>query len=153
MIELLYQPIYVCENDVIQSPPGVFLPYGTCQEYWSASADWMREQSFKIAYGYVGAIVATMVGNMLLFYGFIIASERLNKRIRDAAFAALVRQEVSFFDLHPVADLTSRLEDDAALLKSFSGEPIRTIAMYTACIVVGLIVSFIFMWPFALIML
>ena len=153
MVELLYNPIYVCKDDVIQSPPGLSLPHDTCQEYWNASADWMREMSFKIAYAYVGAIVAAMVGNMLLFYGFNVASERMNKRVRDSVFAALVRQEVSFFDLHPVADLTSRLEDDAALLKAFSGEPIRTIAMTTACVVVGLIVSFIFMWPFALIML
>ena len=153
MVELLYKPIYVCQNDMIQSPPGVNLPYDTCQEYWNASADSMREMSFTIAYGYVGAIVAALVGNMLLFYGFNIASERMNKRVRDAVFAALVRQEVSFFDLHPVADLTSRLEDDTALLKAFSGEPIRTIATNTASVAVGLIVSFIFMWPFALVML
>jgi ATP-binding cassette subfamily B (MDR/TAP) protein 1 len=90
---------------------------------------------------------------MLLFHGFNIASERMNKRVRDAAFAALVRQEVTYFDLHPVADLASRLEDDAALLKAFSGEPIRTIVMNTASVVVGLIVSLIFMWPFALVAL
>ena len=144
MIELLYRPIYVCENDIIQWPPGVSLPYDTCQDYWNASADSMREMSFKVAYGYIGTIAAAMIGNMLLFYGF---------NIRDAAFASLVRQEVTYFDLHPVADLTSRLEDDAALLKAFSGEPIRTMIMNMACVVVGLIVSLIFMWPFALVTL
>ena len=153
MIELLYKPIYVCENDVIQLPPGVSLPFETCQEYWNASADSMREMSFKVAYGYIGTIAAAMIGNMLLFYGFNIASERMNKRVRDAAFASLVRQEVTYFDLLPVADLTSRLEDDAALLKAFSGEPIRTMIMNTACVFVGLIVSLVFMWPFALVTL
>lgn len=153
MIELLYKPIYVCENDVIQVLQGVSLTYDTCQEYWDASADSMRETSFRVAFGYIGTIAAAMIGNMLLFHGFNIASERMNKRVRDAAFASLVRQEVTFFDLHPVADLASRLEDDAALLKAFSGEPIRTIVMNTASVVVGLIVSLIYMWPFALIAL
>ncbi|KAI2496397.1 ABC transporter [Fragilaria crotonensis] len=129
------------------------LPYATCQEYWNASADSMRDMSFKVAFGYIGTIAAAMIGNMLLFYGFNMASERMNKRVRDAAFASLVRQEVTYFDLHPVADLTSRLEDDAALLKAFCGEPIRTIVMNIASVVVGLIVSLIFMWPFALVTL
>lgn len=153
MIDLLYTPIYVCENGIIQSPPGVSLPYYTCQEYWDASADWMRSQSFMISYGYLGAVAATLFGTMLLFYGFNIASERMNKRVRDTAFQALTRQEVGFFDLHPTGVLTSRLADDAALLHSFSGEPIRTLVMNTASVLVGLIVSFVFMWPFALITL
>jgi ATP-binding cassette, subfamily B (MDR/TAP), member 1 len=153
MIDLLYTPIYVCENGIIQSPPGVSFPYDTCQEYWDASADSMRSNSFMISYGYLGTIGAALVGTMLLYYGFNIASERMNKRVRDAAFKALTRQEVGYFDMHPTAVLTSRLADDAALLHSFSGEPIRTIVMNTASVLVGLIVAFVFMWPFALITL
>ena len=113
----------------------------------------MRETSFKVAYGCLGIIAMSIIGNMLLFYGFNVASERMNKRVRDAAFESLVRQEVGYFDLHPVAVLTSRLSDDAALLHSFSGEPIRTLLMNLASVLVGLVVSFYFMWPFALLTL
>ena len=43
----------------------------------------------------------------------------MNKRVRDAAFNALIRQEVGFFDLRPVGVITSQIQDDAALIHSF----------------------------------
>jgi ABC-type multidrug transport system fused ATPase/permease subunit len=49
--------------------------------------------------------------------------------------------------------ITSQLEDDAAMLHSFSGEPIRTLAMSLSSVFVGVVVSFFFMWPFALLCL
>ena len=144
-IELLYTPIFPCVD-----PPD---EEGFCQNYYDSEAESMRETSFKVAYGCLGIIAMSIIGNMLLFYGFNVASERMNKRVRDAAFESLVRQEVGYFDLHPVAVLTSRLSDDAALLHSFSGEPIRTLLMNLASVLVGLVVSFYFMWPFALLTL
>lgn len=105
----------------------------------------------------------------------------MNKRVRDAAFNALIRQEVGFFDLRPVGVITSQIQDDAALIHSFryvfppqnrssklsifimdvnltlqflkSGEPIRTLVMNASSVAVGLVVSFFFMWPFALLTL
>jgi len=79
----------------------------------------MKQLSFKITYGCIGVIVASLIGNILLFYGFGTASERMNKRVRDAAFNALIRQEVGFFDLRPVGVITSQIQDDAALIHSF----------------------------------
>lgn len=151
-IELLYTPIFPCQDGIVISPFTVD-NFTSCQEYWDSEADSMRDQSFLITYGCIGTIAATMIGNMLLFYGFNIAAERMNKRVRDDAFQSLVRQEVGYFDVHPVAVLTSRMSDDAALLQSFSGEPIRTLIMNLASVLVGLVVSFFFMWPFALITL
>lgn len=113
----------------------------------------MRESSFKVAVGCVVVMVTVVIGNVLLYYGFGTASERMNKRIRDAAFNSLVRQEVGWFDLREPGELTTRLQDDAALIHSFSGEPIRTVVMTLASLLVGVIISFIFMWPFTLITL
>lgn len=138
---MLYTPVFLCEDGVIMLPPGVNpdkYQFDTCEEYYDNVADSMRDRSFLITYGYIGIIAATMIGNMLLFYGFNIASEKMNKRVRDAAFKSLVRQEVGYFDVHPVAILTSRMADDAALLHSFSGEPIRTLIMNIASVLVGL---------------
>mmetsp|Transcript_16711 Transcript_16711/g.38414 ORF Transcript_16711/g.38414 Transcript_16711/m.38414 type:complete len:263 (+) Transcript_16711:1850-2638(+) len=90
---------------------------------------------------------------MLLFYGFTHASERMNKRVRDGTFKSLLRQEVSYFDMNPVAVLTSKLSEDAALIHAFSGEPIRTLIINLSSVLVGLIVSFVYMWPFALVTL
>ena len=111
----------------------------------------MKQLSFKIAYASLATIVATVVGYTLAFHGFIVASERMNKRVRDYAFESLIRQEVGYFDIHPVAVLTSRLSDDAAMLHSFSGQPIRTLVMTLSSVLVGVVVSFVYMWPFALV--
>jgi ATP-binding cassette subfamily B (MDR/TAP) protein 1 len=110
----------------------------------------MRESSFKVAAGCLSVMLTVVIGYVLLFYGFGTASERMNKRVRDAAFESLVRQEIGWFDLRPAALITSELQYDAALIHSFSGEPIRTVIMTLASLLVGVIISFIFMWPFTL---
>jgi len=70
----------------------------------------------------------------------------MNKRVRDAAFTSLLRQEVGWFDLRSPGTITSRLADDAAMLHAFAGEPIRTLVLNVSSVVVGVIVSFIYMW-------
>jgi ABC-type multidrug transport system fused ATPase/permease subunit len=113
----------------------------------------MRELSFFITYIYIALMVAALIGNTLVFYGFGTATERMNKRVRNATFKNLIRQEVAYFDMRPVSAITSQLSDDAAMIHSFSGEPIRTLVMTLASVLVGLVVSFIYMWPFALVAL
>lgn len=131
MIEILYTPVVECEE---------------CQDYWNMVADDMQQKSFSITYGFLAIIASTLVGFALMFWGFGKASERMNKRVRDAAFTSLLRQEVSWFDLRSPGTLTSRLSDDAALLHAFSGEPIRSLVLSLSSVLVGLVVSFIFMW-------
>jgi ATP-binding cassette subfamily B (MDR/TAP) protein 1 len=113
----------------------------------------MQDLSFSISYGWLGILVSALIGNTLLFYGFGTASERMNKRVRNAAFSSLVRQEVEFFDKRTVGSITSQLQDDAAKIHSFSGEPIRTFFIGISSLLVGLVLSFVFMWPFALLVL
>ena len=106
----------------------------------------MRDLSFKVFYGLLAIMFSACCGHVLLFYGFGTATERMNKRVRDAAFKSLVRQEVAWFDVRPVGVITTKLSDDAALIHSFSGEPIRTLVLNLASVFVGLVVSFVFMW-------
>ena len=151
MVDLLYlHPVFPCNVSNGQPPPP---PFVTCQNYWDYTSDDMRELSFLITYIYIALMVAALIGNTLVFYGFGTATERMNKRVRDATFKNLIRQEVAYFDTRPASAITSQLSDDAAMIHSFSGEPIRTLVMNLASIFVGLVVSFIFMWPFALVAL
>lgn len=157
MIELLYRPIGSCDDyneymnvtfrDKMVTMNSTSDP---CEMLWEQEANEMRELSFKVTYGWLGVIAATMVGNILVVYGFGTASERMNRRIRQAAFNSLVRQEPEFFDRRSTGKITSQLQDDAALIHSFSGEPIRTLVMNVSSVLVGLVVSFYYMWPFAL---
>eukprot|EP00934_Nitzschia_sp_Nitz4_P000886 Nitzschia sp. Nitz4//scaffold281_size24464//5181//15824//NITZ4_008397-RA/size24464-snap-gene-0.2-mRNA-1//-1//CDS//3329545607//886//frame0 len=144
MIEILYKFTLPCE-DGGEIPDG----FSTCQEYWDDIADFMRDQSFKTMGFIVGLMACSILGNMMMFKGFGTATERINKRVRDKAFKALIRQEVGWFDLRSVGHITSQISDDAAMIHSFSGEPIRTFAMTFSSVGVGLVASFYCMWEFA----
>ena len=88
-----------------------------------------------------------------------------------------MRQEVAFFDKRSVGSITSQLQDDAARVHAFSGEPVRSFLVALSSVVTGVVLSFIvscyvtrprcsadyasltlpaslsfqFMWPFALV--
>ena len=148
MIEYLYYPVLPCDTDE-QAPPG----YSTCNDYINSVTDTMQSISFKLTYGWLAIIAAVMIGDVLVYFGFGTASERINKRVRDSAFTSLLRQEISYFDAHTVGTLTSQLSDDAAMIHSFSGQPIRQLVMSLSSVLVGVVVSFVYMWPFALVSL
>jgi ATP-binding cassette subfamily B (MDR/TAP) protein 1 len=70
----------------------------------------------------------------------------LSYQVRDGAFTSLIRQEVAFFDVRAPGTITSQLADDAAMLHAFAGEPIRTLTISVSSVVVGLVISFVYMW-------
>eukprot|EP00526_Cylindrotheca_closterium_P003410 CAMPEP_0113657424 /NCGR_PEP_ID=MMETSP0017_2-20120614/31035_1 /TAXON_ID=2856 /ORGANISM="Cylindrotheca closterium" /LENGTH=1368 /DNA_ID=CAMNT_0000571343 /DNA_START=232 /DNA_END=4338 /DNA_ORIENTATION=+ /assembly_acc=CAM_ASM_000147 len=153
MIECFYQYTLPCNDDPAAGT--VFVPdnYPTCQAYWDVIADDMRDLSINIIWLLIGLILCTLIGCVVMFKAFGMATERINKRVRDETFKALVRQEVAWFDVRSVGEVTSQLSDDAAMIHSFSGEPIRTFVMCIASVGVGLVTSFVFMWEFAFIAL
>ena len=122
------------------------MSFETCEDYWDDRADYLQQYSFKVCYAWAGIIASSVIGNILLFYGFGAATERMNKRIRDSIFVALMKQEVSYYDTHSVSNLSTKLEDDAAMMHSFSGEPIRQLFLTAASLLVGLVLSFYYMW-------
>ena len=133
-IELLYTPVYPCPPDT------------DCQDDWDSTAEDMKKLAGKLGVASAAVVVTTLAGYVWLYYGFGTATERMNKRVRDGLFNSLVRQEVAFFDMQPVGTLSAKLQDDAALIHSFSGQPIRALIISLASVLVGLIVGFIYMW-------
>lgn len=116
--------------------------YDTCEEYWQAESDSMRNESFRLAWFWGILVVVCVVGGVLSFWGFGNASERLSRRIRDSAFHSLVRQEVAFFDKRSVGKITSELQEDAAMIQTFTGQPIRAFTTAIASVLTGLVISF-----------
>eukprot|EP00934_Nitzschia_sp_Nitz4_P006351 Nitzschia sp. Nitz4//scaffold41_size133979//19551//23745//NITZ4_003331-RA/size133979-snap-gene-0.97-mRNA-1//1//CDS//3329551422//6341//frame0 len=143
-MELLFSRVLYCTDDYLAENG-----YVDCQDYWSSTADHLRERSYLVALMWASVAVGCIVGNVLAFWGFGQASEHMNKRVRDSSFRALVRQEVAFFDKRSVGKLTSQLEDDAARLHTFTGEPIRAFLIAISSVVTGVVLSFVYMWPFA----
>jgi ATP-binding cassette subfamily B (MDR/TAP) protein 1 len=106
----------------------------------------MKDESINTIILLVVLIICTLVGSVIMYKAFGTATERINKRVRDETFKALVRQEVAWFDVRSVSEITAQLSDDAAMIHSFSGEPIRTMVMTIASVGVGLVTSFYMMW-------
>lgn len=102
----------------------------------------MKKRSYEVAVFWALVAWGAVLGQMMVFYGFGNASERMNKRVRDASFASLVRQEVAYFDQRSVGKITSQLQDDAARLHTFTGEPIRSFLIAVSSLFTGLALSF-----------
>jgi len=147
LIELLYKPVLTCDGN---NPPSMFPEFDSCQAYRDATSEDMRDLSYKVTYGLASLVVTSILGHTFVHYGFGTAVERMNKRVRDAAFKSLARQEVAYYDVRPIATLTSRISEDCTLAHSFSGEPIRQVVMNLSSIFVGIFISFFYMWPMAL---
>jgi hypothetical protein len=98
-MDILFRPIRLCEDGILEEKLPFYprLNFTSCDVYWDDQADVMRIKSFRTA-GWWGMVFAIcIIGNVLTFVGFGTASERMSKRVRDASFAALLRQEVGFF--------------------------------------------------------
>ncbi len=52
------------------------------------------------------------------YYLFSVAGERIVTRLRESVFAAIVEQEIGFFDLRKTGELTSRLTSDATVVQN-----------------------------------
>mmetsp|Transcript_28620 Transcript_28620/g.52241 ORF Transcript_28620/g.52241 Transcript_28620/m.52241 type:complete len:415 (-) Transcript_28620:343-1587(-) len=145
MIGLLFYPVLPCDES-----QGITHGFPSCAEYYSWSAREIQDLSFNLAVYWSCVIAACFIGNLLVFRGFGMAAERINKRMRDMTFSALMRQEVAFFDKRSVGSITSQLQDDVSFIFAFSGEPVRTLIVTLSSVVTGLTISMIYMWPFAL---
>jgi hypothetical protein len=73
MVELFFNPV-AC--------PPLQDGFDSCQAYFDSEANSMKDLSFYLFYGYIGLCVTAVVGNMMLFYGFSSASEKMNKKVR-----------------------------------------------------------------------
>ena len=148
LIGLLFYPVFPCDESLSMT-----YGYPTCDAYFSSAADTIKDLSHEIAVYWAAIIAACLVGNLLAFWGLGHASESINKRMRNLTFSALMRQEVAFFDKRIVGSITSQVQDDVTMIQAFSSEPIRTLVINLASVATGLTISFIYMWPFALLSL
>jgi len=148
MIKVLFAPTLACDDNGL-----IPLNYSSCQAYYDSRADALRTKSFELAGWWALLVCGCLFGNIVGIWGMGIANERLNKRLRDKSYKALVRQEVSFFDKRSVGSISSQLQDDVTEIQAFAGKPVSEMAVALSSMLGGLIVSFVSMWPFALVAL
>ena len=136
LVRLLLRPIQECSEDSV--PMG----FDTCEDYWNDNTAEMKRRSFQVA-GYLAMnAVLSITGSMLTSWGFGMAGQRLSKRLRDSVFTNLVRQEVAFFDQRSIGSITSQLQQDATEVHNLIGEPLRSLVIALASVLIGVGLSF-----------
>ncbi|CAG8848522.1 3810_t:CDS:1, partial [Racocetra persica] len=72
---------------------------------------------------FLAIAAAGFVGNFVQGIAFGASGEKLTKRIRSMSFAAILRQDISYFDEeeHGVGTLTSQLSIDATHVNGLAG--------------------------------
>jgi len=144
-MDILFRPVLNCTTEFLE-----FQDYISCEDFWDAEAQYLKETSHITSIYWAIVVFACVGGHIILFWGFGNASERMTRRTRDDVFNALVRQEVSFFDKRSVGKITSELQEDTTQVQTFTGDPIRQLLMALSGLLTGVVLSFYFMWQFAL---
>lgn len=91
-IDLLFRRVEPCSE-----PDNIPFGYATCFDYRNQIAEDMQDRSFALSIYWACVFFGCIIGALLNYWGFGNASERLNKRVRDSCFEALMRQEVAYF--------------------------------------------------------
>ncbi|CAM9148636.1 unnamed protein product [Choristocarpus tenellus] len=114
--------------------------------------DDMRREGNLWSISFVCLAVVAMVGQISLAAGFAVAGERLIQTLRNMAFKAMIRHDISWFDRDENATgvLTSRLQNDASKVRSATGTNLahKTQLMVTLCL--GTILGMAFAWQIGL---
>ncbi|KAG9289947.1 hypothetical protein G9A89_010253 [Geosiphon pyriformis] len=83
---------------------------------------------------------------------WMIAGENQAKRIRKTYYAAILRQDIPWFDSISTGDLTTRITGDVTLLQEGISEKIGAIIQYFTTFLTGFIVAFIKGWKLSLVL-
>ncbi|XP_073486147.1 ATP-binding cassette sub-family B member 5 isoform X1 [Aquarana catesbeiana] len=107
------------------------------------------------------SIIITMIGVASFFtyftQGFMFgrSGEVLTMRLRQMAFKAMLRQEISWFDdkKNNTGALTTRLATDAAQIQTATGSRLGLIAENFACMTLCVVISLVYGWELSLLIL
>ncbi|XP_058084469.1 ABC transporter B family member 10-like [Magnolia sinica] len=130
---------------------------GVSQALVSYYMDWdtTRHEIKKIALLFCGGAVLTVIFHTIEHFSFGIMGERLTLRVREMMFAAILRNEIGFFDdmSHNSSMLASRLEADAMLLKTIVVDRSTILLQNIALVITSFIIAFILNWRITLVVL
>ena len=99
--------------------------------------------------------VLQLVATVMRIGSFVYAGEKLTRRLRALAYAAVLRQEISFFEEkgNSVGRLSTRLAADAAEVKGGTGEGLSLVFQSCAAVLAGVIIAFCASWQLALVVI
>ncbi|KAK0548355.1 hypothetical protein OC845_003627 [Tilletia horrida] len=83
---------------------------------------------------------------------WVYTGEKITKRIRERYLAAILRQEVAYFDSLGAGEITTRISSDIALIQEGISDKIPSSLMFLATFFAGFIVAYVRSWKLALTM-
>ncbi|GBF64491.1 leptomycin B resistance protein [Trichophyton mentagrophytes] len=96
------------------------------------------------------------IGEFAMVYmatiGFVYAGEHITAKIRERFLAAILRQNIAFFDELGAGEITTRITADTNLIQEGISEKVGLTLTAIATFVAALVISFIRYWKLALIM-
>lgn len=115
----------------------------------------MERKTKEYVFIYIGAGLYAVVAYLIQHYFFSIMGENLTTRVRRMMLAAILRNEVGWFDEeeHNSSLLAARLATDAADVKSAMAERISVILQNMTSLLTSFIVAFIVEWRVSLLIL
>ncbi|XP_049878557.1 multidrug resistance protein homolog 49-like [Pectinophora gossypiella] len=121
----------------------------------SSDENWVRSETNIIAILFLLVGVLTGIGIFVQIYIFNLTGVRLTARLRVAAFRAMLKQEIGWFDdpFNGVGALCSRLAADAAAVQGATGTRIGALMQATATILIGITLSMYYTWQMTLVSL
>ncbi|CAB4426820.1 unnamed protein product [Rhizophagus irregularis] len=122
---------------------------------FSKTGDELRNDAKFWALMFLVIAIVTMISNFIQGSSFGFSGENLTLRIRSMSYAAILRQDISFFDeeQHSVGVLTSALSLDAQNVNGLAGITLGTILQVCTTLLSGLIVALAIGWKLALVCL
>ncbi|KAJ6683888.1 hypothetical protein OIU85_007572 [Salix viminalis] len=115
----------------------------------------MERKTKEYVFIYIGAGLYAVVAYLIQHYFFSIMGENLTTRVRRMMLAAILRNEVGWFDEeeHNSSLVAARLATDAADVKSAIAERISVILQNMTSLLTSFIVAFIVEWRVSLLIL
>ncbi|CAL5014182.1 unnamed protein product [Urochloa decumbens] len=123
--------------------------------YYAADPRYMERQIAKYCYLLIGMSSAALVFNTVQHVFWDAVGENLTKRVRERMFAAVLRNEMAWFDAdeNASARVAARLALDAQNVRSAIGDRISVIVQNTALMVVACTAGLVLQWRLALVLL
>ncbi|KAF6000992.1 hypothetical protein F1559_000762 [Cyanidiococcus yangmingshanensis] len=123
--------------------PAFAIVFGQMFQVFTKSSNEITSQTWKYSVGFVGIGVFEFIvaGARTALFG--IASERLARDLRIAAFSNLVEQDVTYFDRRKAGELGGKLNNDVQVIQ-YSFSKIGAVMFNLAQCLVGIVVAFIF---------
>ncbi|KAK4210841.1 P-loop containing nucleoside triphosphate hydrolase protein [Rhypophila decipiens] len=102
---------------------------------------------------FVYLAIARFVTIYIATWGFIYTGEHVSAKIREQYLAALMRQNMAFYDKHGVGEITTRITHDMNLVQDGMSEMLAFVLTLFATFVTSLVVGFVQYWKLTLILM